>query len=53
MRPGGATVFALAPDERVTVVDTGGGQVAEVTVLGADGRDDAAALDAGRTRPRR
>jgi aminomethyltransferase len=46
VRPGGATVFALAPDERMTVVDKDGGQVAEVTVLGADGRDDAAALEA-------
>ena len=44
VRPGGATVFALAADERVTVVDKDGGQVAEVTVLGADGRDDPAAL---------
>jgi aminomethyltransferase len=46
VRPGGATVFALAPDERMTVVDRDGGQVAEVTALGADGRDDAAALGA-------
>jgi aminomethyltransferase len=44
VRPGGATVFALAADERMTVVDTDGGQPAEVTVLGEDGRDDAAAL---------
>ena len=46
VRPGGATVFALAPDERMTVVDKDGGQVAEVTVLDAKGRNDAAALDA-------
>ena len=46
VRPGGATVFALGPDERMTVVDTRGDQAAEVSVLGADGRDDAAALDA-------
>ena len=39
-------MFALGPDERMTVVDTRGSQVAEVSVLGADGRDDAAALDA-------
>ena len=39
-------MFALGPDERMTVVDTRGGQVAEVTVLDADGRDDAAALGA-------
>jgi aminomethyltransferase len=46
VRPGGATVFALGPDERVTVVDAHGGQVAEVTVLDEAGRDSAAALDA-------
>jgi len=46
VRPGGATVFALAPDERMTVVDKDGGQVAEVTALDPDGRDDAAALGA-------
>ena len=46
VRPGGATVFALGPDERMTVVDTRGDQVAEVSVLGADGRDDAAAVGA-------
>ena len=46
VRPGGATVFALGLDERMTVVDTRGSQEAEVSVLGADGRDDAAALDA-------
>ena len=46
VRPGGATVLALAPDERITIVDKDGGQVAEVTVLDADGRDDAAALAA-------
>ena len=46
VRPGGATVFALAPDERVTVVDKDGGQVAEITVLDASGRDDASALGA-------
>ena len=39
-------MFALGPDERMTVVDTRGSQAAEVSVLGADGRDDAAALDA-------
>ena len=46
VRPGGATVFALGPDERMTVVDTRGDQAAEVSVLGPGGRDDAAALDA-------
>ena len=46
VRPGGATVFGLMPDERVTVIDREGGQVAELTVLAADGRDDANALGA-------
>ena len=45
VRPGGATVFGLGSDERVTVVDTRGNQAAELSVLGADGRDDAAALE--------
>src|SRR6187402_1270217 len=44
VRPGGATVFTLGPDERMTVVDTRGNQTAEVSALGPDG-DDAAALD--------
>jgi hypothetical protein len=46
VRPGGATVFALAPDERVTVVDAHGGQVAELTALDEAGRDAAEALGA-------
>jgi glycine cleavage system T protein (aminomethyltransferase) len=46
VRPGGATVFALGSDERMTVVDKDGGQIAEVTVLDETGRDDAAALGA-------
>ncbi len=46
VRPGGATVFALAPDERVTVVDAHGGQVAELTALDEAGRDATAALGA-------
>ena len=51
VRPGGATVFALAPDERVTIVDKDGGQVAEVTVLDASGHDDAMALGASADAP--
>jgi aminomethyltransferase len=46
VRPGGATVFALAPDERFTVVDKDGGQIAEVTALDERGGDNAAALGA-------
>jgi aminomethyltransferase len=46
VRPGGATVFALAPDDRMTVIDADGGQVAEVTVFSADGADAAGAVGA-------
>jgi aminomethyltransferase len=46
VRPGGATVLALGADERLTVVDRDGGQVAEVTVLSASGREDCAAIGA-------
>jgi glycine cleavage system T protein (aminomethyltransferase) len=44
VRPGGATVFDLGPDERLTVIDRDGAQTAEVTALAPDGRDGAAAL---------
>jgi aminomethyltransferase len=44
VRPSGATVVDLGPDERLTVIDRDGGQVAEVTAIGRDGRDAAAAL---------
>jgi glycine cleavage system T protein (aminomethyltransferase) len=44
VRPGGATALPLEPDDRLTVIDREGGQVAEVTVLTPDGRDDAAAI---------
>jgi aminomethyltransferase len=46
VRPCGSTVLALGADERITVIDRDGGQVAEVTVLDAAGRDDAAAFAA-------
>ena len=36
VRPGGATVLAIAPDDRFTVIDVDGGQVAEVTMLAPD-----------------
>ena len=35
VRPGGATVVALHGDDRLRIVDRHGGQVAELTVLGA------------------
>ena len=46
VRPGGATVVALAPDERVTVVDRYGGQAAEVTAFDGRSGDDAEAIGA-------
>ena len=46
VRPGSATVVELHGGDRVTVIDPDGGQPAELTVLGADGRDDAGALGA-------
>ncbi|MBD0317134.1 MAG: DUF1989 domain-containing protein [Thermoleophilia bacterium] len=46
VRPGGATVLDLRPDERLTVIDRDGGQVAEVSAIGSDGRDAGAALGA-------
>ena len=33
VRPGAATVVAIAPEDRFTVIDVDGGQVAELTVL--------------------
>src|SRR5919202_2979610 len=46
VRPGGATVVRVRGGDRVTVRDPDGGQVAELTVLDAQGGDDAAALGA-------
>jgi len=46
VRPGGATVVRVRPGDRLTVRDPDGGQPAEVTVLDAEGTDDAAALGA-------
>jgi aminomethyltransferase len=46
VRPGGATVVAVRPGDRLTVRDADGGQPAEVTVLDAEGSDAAAALGA-------
>jgi aminomethyltransferase len=44
VRPGGATMVPLCGDDRIRIVDRHGGQVAEVTAVGPDGRDDASAL---------
>jgi aminomethyltransferase len=43
VRPGGATVLAIHPGDRFTVIDVDGGQVAEVTTLSPEGAlaDDA------------
>jgi aminomethyltransferase len=46
VRPGGATVLLIKPDDRVTIVDNDGSQQAELTVLSPDGRDDSGALGA-------
>jgi aminomethyltransferase len=46
VRPRGATVVEVRPDDRLTVIDPDGGQPAELTVLAPDGREDAAALGA-------
>jgi aminomethyltransferase len=46
VRPAGATALALGADDRMTVIDPDGGQAAEVTVISAEGRDDAAAIGA-------
>src|SRR3954470_10754399 len=46
VRPGGATVVHVRPGDRLCVRDPDGGQPAEVTVLDAEGGEDAAALGA-------
>jgi aminomethyltransferase len=51
VRAGGATVIALDGDDRLTIRDPDGGQVAEVTALAPDGRDDAAAIGASADAP--
>lgn len=44
VRPGAATAVQLRPDDRVTIVNRDGGQVAELTVLDAEGGEDLAAI---------
>src|SRR3954447_15033885 len=46
VRPGGATVVHVRPGDSMTVRDPDGGQPAELTVLDAEGGEDAAALGA-------
>ena len=46
VRPGAATAVRLRPDDRLTVINRDGGQVAEMTVLDAEGGEDAAAVGA-------
>src|ERR671939_1902998 len=46
VRPGGATVVEVRPGDALCVRDPDGGQPAEVTVLDAEGGEDAAALGA-------
>jgi aminomethyltransferase len=44
VRPGGATVLALQPDDRFTVIDRDGGQVAELSALTPEGAEAADAI---------
>jgi aminomethyltransferase len=46
VRPGAATALGLEPDDRLTIINRDGGQVAELTVLDLEGGEDAAALGA-------
>jgi aminomethyltransferase len=46
VRPGGITAVSLLPEDRLTVIDAQGGQIAELTILSSSGRDDAEALGA-------
>lgn len=44
VRPGGATVVRVEPDDRLSVIDPSGGQRAEVTAISEDGADAESAL---------
>jgi aminomethyltransferase len=46
VRPGAATAVRLQPGDELTVVNRDGGQMAELTVLDAEGGEDAAAIGA-------
>jgi aminomethyltransferase len=51
VRPGSATVVDVRAGDEVRVIDPDGGQVAEVTALSPDGRDDLGALGAAADAP--
>jgi aminomethyltransferase len=51
VRPGSATVVEVHAGDRVTVIDPDGGQLAEVTALARDGREDLGALGAAADAP--
>jgi aminomethyltransferase len=46
VRPGAGTAVSLEPGDTLTVINRDGGQVAELTVLDAEGAEDAAAIGA-------
>jgi aminomethyltransferase len=51
VRPGSATVVEAHAGDRVTVIDPDGGQLAELTALARDGREDLGALGAAADAP--
>jgi aminomethyltransferase len=46
VRPGGITVLALEPGDRLKLIDAQGGQVAELSILDPSGRDESEAIGA-------
>jgi glycine cleavage system T protein (aminomethyltransferase) len=46
VKPGAATAVSLRPEDRLTIVNRDGAQVAELTVLDLEGGEDAAAIGA-------
>ena len=51
--PGRRPRCGCSPDDRLTVINRDGGQVAELTVLDAEGGEDGAAIGVARGRARR
>jgi aminomethyltransferase len=49
VRPGGATLVRVRPDDRLTVIDPDGGQPAELTIAGGDAKALGATPDAPAT----